>query len=485
MTCRIVRALRCICLFALALNACGDSEGSPSDPGEAAGAILVRINQLGNGVDPDGFAVAVGTRTTSANATAPGIVADLRSGSYPVRLSGIAPHCFSDTIERTVDVRPRDTLVVAFEVECYGDIAFTRHYRDDSLQVFYLRPDGVEVPLSSLPGRNFLEDWSPDGSRVLFTQERAGSMDVYSVRLDGTGLTRLTTHPYYDIAPRWSPDGLRVLFYREKSITGPFERASLHIVNADGSAERAVLDTLAQDFDAGWSPDGSEIIFSCNRFGRSWDLCSVAPDGARLRPRVRLDGAQKAQWSPDGTHIAFVGFAGPQSVWVYDIAGNRIVNLTPTSTSFSFDWSPDGSRLVLVGKEPNGNSGTLRINRDGSAALGLSAAFSSGWVDWSPDGAKIIADLVLQDGRRRAVIMNSDGSRKRVLDGVGAVQAYRFMWNPRSLPGRGVTASDVRSTFMAQRPMAASSPTQPTDGPCVQAVGQRMVGRSCANALTR
>ncbi|MGH7696187.1 MAG: TolB family protein, partial [Gemmatimonadaceae bacterium] len=460
MTCRIVRPLRCVCLLALALNACGDSEGSLSDPGGTAGAILVRITPLGNGIDTDGFAVAVGTHTTSASATAPGIVADLRSGSYSVKLSGIAAHCFADTIERTVDVRPRDTLVVAFEVECYGDVAFTRHYRDDSLQVFYLRPDGAEVQLSNFPGRNFLEDWSPDGSRVLFTQERAGSMDVYSVRLDGSGLTRLTTHPYYDIAPRWSPDGLRVLFYREKSLTGPFERASLHIVNADGSAERAVLDTLAQDFDAGWSPDGSEIIFSCNRFGRSWDLCSVAPDGTRLRPRVRLDGAQKAQWSPDGTHIAFVGFAGPQSVWVYDIAANRIVNLTPTGTSFSFDWSPDGSRLVLVGKEPNGTDATLRVNRDGSAALGLSAVFASGWVDWSPDGAKIIADLLLQDGRRRPVVMNSDGSRKRVMDGVGTVAAYRFTWNPRSLPGRGLATSDTRSTFEMQRQSAASGQTQ-------------------------
>jgi Tol biopolymer transport system component len=485
MTCRIVRPLRCICLLALALNACGDSEGSLSDPGGTAGAILVRITPLGNGNDPDGFAVAVGTRTTSASATTPGIVADLRSGSYAVRLSGIAPHCFADTIERTVDVRPRDTLVVAFEVECYGDIAFTRHYRDDSLQVFYLRPDGVEVQLSSFPGRNFLEDWSADGSRVLFTQERAGSMDVYSVRLDGTGLTRLTTHPYYDLAPRWSPDGQRVLFYREKSLTGPFERASLHVMNADGTGERTVLDTLAQDFDATWSPDGREILFSCNRFGRFWDICSVAPDGTQLRGRVRLDGAQKAQWSPDGTHIAFVGFAGGQNVWVADLVASRLVNMTPASSSFSFDWSPDGSRLVLVGKEPNGTDATMRVNRDGTASLGLSATFSSGWVDWSPDGAKIIADLLLTDGRRRAVIMNPDGSRKRVLDGVGSVAAYRFTWNPRSLPGRGSATSDVRSTFMAQRPSPASTKTQPADGLCIEAVGQRMIGRACRSALTR
>jgi WD40 repeat protein len=477
--------MRRIIVLAFALNACG--EGSPSDSGAGPGTILVRINALGNGIDPDGFAVAVGTRSASVSASAPGLVGNLRSGSYPVRLSGIATHCFADTTERSVDVRQADTLVVAFDVECYGDIAFTRHYRDDSLQVFYLRPDGAEVQLSNLPGRNFLEDWSPDGSRLLFTQERPNSMDVYSVRLDGTGLTRLTTHPYYDLAPRWSPDGQRVLFYREKSLTGPFEHASLHVVNADGTGERAVLDTLAQDFDATWSPDGSEILFSCNRFGRFWDICSVAPDGTQLRGRVRLDGAQKAQWSPDGTHIAFVGFAGGQNVWVADLAASRLVNLTPVSSSFSFDWSPDGTRLVLVGKEPNGTDATLRVNRDGTASLGLSATFSSGWVDWSPDGAKIIADLLLPDGRRRAVIMNSDGSRKRVLDGVGAVAAYRFTWNPRSLPGRGSATIDARSTFTARRPTAGSTKTQPQppDGLCVEAVGQRMIGHACRSALAR
>jgi Tol biopolymer transport system component len=430
--------------------------------------------------------VAVGTRTASATATAPGIIGNLRSGSYPVQLSGIAQHCFADTTQRSVDVRQADTLVVSFDVECYGDIAFTRHYRDDSLQVFYLRPDGVEVQLTSLPGRNFLEDWSPDGSRLLFTQERAGApMDVYSVRLDATGLTRLTTHPYYDIAPRWSPDGQRVLFYREKSLTGPFERASLHVVNADGTGERTVLDTLAQDFDATWSPDGREILFSCNRFGRFWDICSVAPDGTQLRGRVRLDGAQKAQWSPDGTHIAFVGFAGGQNVWVADLAASRVVNMTPTSSSFSFDWSPDGTRLVLVGKEPNGTDATLRVNRDGTASLGLSATFSSGWLDWSPDGAKIIADLLLPDGRRRPVIMNSDGSRKRVLDGVGSVAAYRFTWNPRSLPGRGQAANDMQFTVARQRPSATARDSHSPNRPCVEAVGQPMKGHGCLSALSR
>lgn len=462
--------------LALGLSACGTSvTGDASGPSN--GAILVRVNALGNGVDADGFTLTVGGRDTPVAATTPTLVTGVQGGRQTVRLSGVASHCFADSTERSVQVPQRDTLVVAFDVECYGDIAFTRHYRDDSLQVFYMRPDGVEVQLTNSPGRNFLEDWSPDGTRVLFTQERAASMDVYSVRLDGTGLIRLTTHPYYDVAPRWSPDGQRVLFYREKSLSGPFETASMHIVNADGSLERAVLDTLGQDFDAVWSPDGTQIMFSCNRFGRFWDICSVAPDGTNLRRRVSVNGAQKPQWSPDGTHVAFVGFSGPQSVWVADLIASRLVNLTPIGTSFNFDWSPDGSQLVVVGKEATGISSTMRVNRDGTAAVGLSATYASGWIDWSPDGAKVLADLFLADGRRRAVIMNSDGSHKRVLEGLGAVTAYRFTWNPRAVPGRGAAAGDVYLTDALRGMGAAPAPADLRL--CVEAPGQRMLAPGC------
>ena len=59
--------------------------------------------------------------------------------------------------------------------------------------------------------------WSPDGSRIAFMRDTddghviTGS-DIYLVRADGSGLTRLTaTEDLMEMYPQWSPDGRQII----------------------------------------------------------------------------------------------------------------------------------------------------------------------------------------------------------------------------------------------------------------------------------
>lgn len=45
--------------------------------------------------------------------------------------------------------------------------------------------------------------WSPDGRHLVFTSEREGNVDLFLMRADGSGQTRLTTSPGADWLPRW------------------------------------------------------------------------------------------------------------------------------------------------------------------------------------------------------------------------------------------------------------------------------------------
>lgn len=47
--------------------------------------------------------------------------------------------------------------------------------------------------------------WSPDGQMLAFVSERDGNTDLFLVRADGSGQTRLTTHPGTDTRPLWMP----------------------------------------------------------------------------------------------------------------------------------------------------------------------------------------------------------------------------------------------------------------------------------------
>jgi Tol biopolymer transport system component len=67
-------------------------------------------------------------------------------------------------------------------------------------------------------------DWSPDGSLIVFSSQPLWSwaetavgpiygQDIYTIRPDGTGLSRLTDDEH-SATPRWTPDGSRILFAR-------------------------------------------------------------------------------------------------------------------------------------------------------------------------------------------------------------------------------------------------------------------------------
>ncbi len=57
--------------------------------------------------------------------------------------------------------------------------------------------------LSDGRGRDGSPAWSPDGGYLAFTSDRDRDPELYLMRADGTGVTRLTRAPGADWLPRW------------------------------------------------------------------------------------------------------------------------------------------------------------------------------------------------------------------------------------------------------------------------------------------
>jgi Tol biopolymer transport system component len=160
----------------------------------------------------------------------------------------------------------------------------------DTIQL--MRPDGSGLVDLGMPGE--VATWSPDGRTIAFASHPGnGNWAVWTMRRDGSDRRQLT-HPvlrppagaHGDAPAEWSPDGSRILYSAEAR--GDRE---LFVMNADGSGKRRVIHWRGGDSPNGWLPDG-RIVFAHYRGSEPlphWYL--IRPDGRGLRSLPRLYGA--------------------------------------------------------------------------------------------------------------------------------------------------------------------------------------------------
>jgi Tol biopolymer transport system component len=141
-------------------------------------------------------------------------------------------------------------------------IAFLRL---DEQFILLMDADGSNVSTvlakSDLPGVSRLADpsWSPDGTMLAFCAETATlKWKIYTVGIDGTGLTKLSGGSDNDCAPAWSPDGTTIAI---ESFNAEKNNGDIVLLAADGSTREALV-TAGSTQAPNWSPSGAELAFT-------------------------------------------------------------------------------------------------------------------------------------------------------------------------------------------------------------------------------
>jgi len=112
-------------------------------------------------------------------------------------------------------------------------------------------------------------------------------------------------------------------------------RGDLFTIGGDGRGNRPLLAGAAAKAPAGWSPDGSRILFTAfdDPTGRTASVFVVGADGTHPR---RLGSGFAACWSPDGSRILYTtAFASPLLAMDADGSDRRVVARGPGSEP---DW---------------------------------------------------------------------------------------------------------------------------------------------------
>lgn len=233
-------------------------------------------------------------------------------------------------------------------------IAYSSFQGGSDYDIYTAAADGtgrkaiVATPISDVePG------WSSTSDSIAFVSHPVrdhdpGDADIYVVRSDGSGLTRLTGSPGWESGPVWSPDGTKIAYLSEEG-----DESEIFVMNADGSGQVAVTDAPTNDVaDPVWSPDGTKIAFGVFS-STSWDVFVVNADGTgQMAVADTPDDETGAEWSPDGSLIAYSAAesaescrcdnAGSFDIYVVRPDGTEVRRLTTDAQEIGGDlsWQP-------------------------------------------------------------------------------------------------------------------------------------------------
>jgi Tol biopolymer transport system component len=128
-----------------------------------------------------------------------------------------------------------------------GRIAFIAGGWDHSNALWVIDADGTDR--RKLAGGDWSHVdglvWSPDGERLAFSCRCPAGTGVYTIRADGSRLTRVSADEFAESMPlpQWSPDGSQVaLVHEDLSYTvGQPTTGTLVVVGAKGGEERQLI----------------------------------------------------------------------------------------------------------------------------------------------------------------------------------------------------------------------------------------------------
>lgn len=322
--------------------------------------------------------------------------------------------------------------------------------------------EDITTSFSSIDTSPFYLYWAPDSERVSFAssyQSEDLGLSLQVVDVDGADHTNLVSgRPMYWA---WAPDASRIVTH-----SGTGVRGAIRLVDAGvGRGGEDELSAQPSSFQApAYSPDGSRIAAVVEGSGGGNQLVTMPAAGAPVQPIADLRGFAAFDWSPAGTHIAYIdgqnpmtgGVRGqlhvispepiPSTVSTHDDGSSRI---PAGDAAIAFFWSPDGSKLAffrpvastggpqqvvmtlyvydLEGREVRDYGTFPASSTFAYQVLPFFDQYQRSATIWSPDSSQIVVSAMADEQTPGVFVVDLDGGEPRMV-----AEGHLAFWRPGS-----------------------------------------------------
>ncbi|HTL45821.1 MAG TPA: protein kinase [Vicinamibacterales bacterium] len=294
--------------------------------------------------------------------------------------------------------------LAAFSVASNGSLVYVPGIaRSERNPIDWVSADGTVAPLRAAAADWKNPNFSPDGQKLAMDIFDGTQRDLYIYEWGADRLTQLTFDASNEWAPVWSPDGTHIVFTSDRAVKGV---GNLYSRKADGTgAIERLTDDPSTDRAGSFDPSGTRLVFDRTDAAGEQTVAVLPIDrtsGRATGPAVPFAAnstgmeALAPSYSPDGRWIAMQSKHG---VEVRSASGSgmwRVVVTDATSVNGGIfpRWSPDGRALFVL-------TGTAIFRTPFSVA---GDEFRAGTpVRWSP------ADYALLGVRDVPYAINPDG----------------------------------------------------------------------------
>lgn len=350
---------------------------------------------------------------------------------------------------KRMDLSPDGRFIVydSFYDESSGDRA-----------IYLLSVDGSkERKLLGPPGSHVFPLWMPDGKRIVYASDRAGTMDAWELTVE-TGEQRVLRRDLGRVLPMGIASSGELFYGVRAGLTDVFIST---LVDPVKSAKRASLQFPGRNSAPAWSPDGKSLAYLSRRgsenFGQESRAIVIRNGETEREIAPKLAHIERVRWSPGGGSLLVSGSdnKGRAGLYEVEVATGALKSLV-TEAGGSFR----GIDGLLCGK-------TLYTIRDGALFRGESRVQTVPGVKHlaaSPDGNWLAAAT-----GKSILLIPSAGGETTTLVFEGATE---LQWGRDLFAAKG--AGLWRVPLDGSAPVAVDTPGNRDPGFSLHSDGERI-----------